>query len=115
MGPWGGWADPGSFGAALGQLWGCCGDAVGTGWVWGLRCQYPAGSGELEKFKHVLGGSKLVYSVRPSRHCHESVFYVEGLAFPDVAFSGLVSLHVTLLESPEKVQLGGTGGWDSGD
>ncbi|XP_032935578.1 protein-arginine deiminase type-3-like isoform X2 [Catharus ustulatus] len=63
---------------------------------------YGGSSGELEKFKHVLGGSKLVYSVRPSRHCHESVFYVEGLAFPDVAFSGLVSLHVTLLESPEK-------------
>ncbi|KAI1231368.1 hypothetical protein IHE44_0007814 [Lamprotornis superbus] len=61
------------------------------------------GSGELEKFRHVLGGSKLAYSVRPSRHCHESVFYVEGLAFPDLAFSGLVSLHVTLLESPEKI------------
>ncbi|NXR27715.1 PADI3 deiminase, partial [Cinclus mexicanus] len=63
---------------------------------------YGGSSGELEKFRHVLGGSKLVYSVRPSRHCHESVFYLEGLAFPDVAFSGLVSLHVTLLESPEK-------------
>ncbi|KAM7030664.1 protein-arginine deiminase type-3-like [Acridotheres tristis] len=63
---------------------------------------YGGSSGELEKFRHVLGGSKLAYSVRPSRHCHESVFYVEGLAFPDLAFSGLVSLHVTLLESPEK-------------
>ncbi|NXD42397.1 PADI3 deiminase, partial [Copsychus sechellarum] len=63
---------------------------------------YGGSSGELEKFKHVLGGSKLAYSVQPSRHRHESVFYVEALAFPDVAFSGLVSLHVTLLESPEK-------------
>ncbi|NWT76063.1 PADI1 deiminase, partial [Prunella himalayana] len=72
------------------------------GWVLGLRCLCPADGAELEMFKPVLGGSKLAYTVRPSRHCHESVFYVEGLAFPDVAFSGLVSLHVTLLESPEK-------------
>ncbi|KAK4809811.1 hypothetical protein QYF61_014279 [Mycteria americana] len=56
----------------------------------------------LEEYKHVLGGSKLVYAVKPSRHQEESVFYVEGLAFPDVGFSGLVAFHVTLLESPEK-------------
>ncbi|NWZ68332.1 PADI2 deiminase, partial [Acrocephalus arundinaceus] len=67
-----------------------------------IRVFYGGSSAELETFKHVLGGSKLAYTVRPSRHCHESVFYVEGLAFPDVAFSGLVSLHVTLLESAEK-------------
>uniref|UniRef100_A0A8C5NR25 Protein-arginine deiminase n=1 Tax=Junco hyemalis TaxID=40217 RepID=A0A8C5NR25_JUNHY len=60
------------------------------------------GGNELERFKPVLGGSELSYTVRPSRHQHESVFYVEGLAFPDVDFSGLVSLHVTLLESAEK-------------
>ncbi|KAM6402705.1 protein-arginine deiminase type-1-like [Rhynochetos jubatus] len=56
----------------------------------------------LEEYKHVLGGSKLAYAVKPSRHQEESVFYVEGLAFPDLGFSGLVALHVTLLESPEK-------------
>ncbi|TRZ25182.1 hypothetical protein HGM15179_001868 [Zosterops borbonicus] len=67
-----------------------------------IRVFYGGSGEELEKFKHVLGGSKLAYTVRPGRHCHESVFYVEGLAFPDVAFPGLVSLHVTLLESPEK-------------
>ncbi|NXB79979.1 PADI1 deiminase, partial [Donacobius atricapilla] len=67
-----------------------------------IRVFYGGSGAELEKFKHVLGGSKLAYSVRPGRHCHESVFYVEGLAFPDVAFPGLVSLRVTLLESPEK-------------
>ncbi|NXM20935.1 PADI1 deiminase, partial [Ploceus nigricollis] len=65
-------------------------------------CHFSLNSAELEKFKPVLGGSKLAYTVRPSRHHQDSVFYVEGLAFPDVAFSGLVSLHVTLLESPEK-------------
>lgn len=57
----------------------------------------------LEEYKHVLGGSKLAYTVKPSRHQEESIFYVEGLAFPDVGFSGLVAFHVTLLESPEKV------------
>ncbi|NWY48966.1 PADI3 deiminase, partial [Sylvia atricapilla] len=67
-----------------------------------IRVFYGGSGAELEKFKHVLGGSKLAYTVRPGRHCQESVFYVEGLAFPDVAFPGLVSLHVTLLESPEK-------------
>ncbi|XP_032607997.3 protein-arginine deiminase type-4 isoform X2 [Taeniopygia guttata] len=69
-----------------------------------IRVFYGGDGAELEKFQPVLGGSKLSYTVRPGRHQHDSVFYVEGLAFPDVDFSGLVSLHVTLLESPEKCQ-----------
>ncbi|NXI37310.1 PADI1 deiminase, partial [Galbula dea] len=63
---------------------------------------YGGNSIALEEYKHVLGGLKLAYTVKPSRHQEESIFYVEGLAFPDVGFSGLVSFHVTLLESPEK-------------
>ncbi|NXD60326.1 PADI1 deiminase, partial [Corvus moneduloides] len=63
---------------------------------------YGGSSAALGEFRHVLGGPKLAYSVRPGRHQHESVFYVEGLAFPDVGFSGLVSFHATLLESPDK-------------
>ncbi|NXC19389.1 PADI1 deiminase, partial [Corythaeola cristata] len=63
---------------------------------------YGGNSIALEEYKHVLGGSKLVYAVKPSRHQEESVFYVEGLTFPDSGFSGLVAFHVTLLESPEK-------------
>ncbi|XP_039421574.1 LOW QUALITY PROTEIN: protein-arginine deiminase type-1-like [Corvus cornix cornix] len=63
---------------------------------------YSGSSAALGEFRHVLGGPKLAYSVRPGRHQHESVFYVEGLAFPDVGFSGLVSFHATLLESPDK-------------
>ncbi|XP_028941781.1 protein-arginine deiminase type-1, partial [Antrostomus carolinensis] len=59
----------------------------------------------LEEYKHVLGGSKLTYTIKPSQHQEESIFYVEGLAFPDIGFSGLVALHVTLLESPEKGSL----------
>ncbi|NXT91051.1 PADI1 deiminase, partial [Anhinga rufa] len=64
---------------------------------------YGGNSIALEEYKHVLGGSKLTYAVKPSRHQEESVFYVEGLAFPDTGFSGLVAFHVTLLENPEKV------------
>ncbi|NWX15525.1 PADI1 deiminase, partial [Aegotheles bennettii] len=64
---------------------------------------YGGNSVALEEYKHVLGGSKLTYAVKPSRHQEESTFYVEGLVFPDIDFSGLVAFHVTLLESPEKV------------
>ncbi|NXX12611.1 PADI1 deiminase, partial [Podargus strigoides] len=63
---------------------------------------YGGNSVVLEEYKHVLGGSKLVYAIKPSQHQEENVFYVEGLAFPSVGFSGLVAFHVTLLESPEK-------------
>ncbi|NXJ29166.1 PADI1 deiminase, partial [Dicrurus megarhynchus] len=70
----------------------------GKGW----RCPCPADSVAPAEYRHVLGGPKLAFSVRPGRHQHESVFYVEGLAFPDVGFGGLVSFHATLLESPDK-------------
>uniref|UniRef100_A0A8B9B8U4 Protein-arginine deiminase n=1 Tax=Anser brachyrhynchus TaxID=132585 RepID=A0A8B9B8U4_9AVES len=63
---------------------------------------YGGNSVSLEEYKHVLGGEKLAYAVKPSRHQEESIFFVEGLSFPDASFSGLVSFHVTLLESPEK-------------
>uniref|UniRef100_A0A803XMD8 protein-arginine deiminase n=1 Tax=Meleagris gallopavo TaxID=9103 RepID=A0A803XMD8_MELGA len=63
---------------------------------------YGGNSVALEEYKHVLGGEKLAYAVKPSQHQEESIFYVEGLAFPDAGFSGLVAFHVTLLESPEK-------------
>ncbi|XP_042687515.1 protein-arginine deiminase type-1-like isoform X1 [Centrocercus urophasianus] len=63
---------------------------------------YGGNSVALEEYKHVLGGDKLAYAVKPSQHQEESIFYVEGLAFPDAGFSGLVAFHVTLLESPEK-------------
>uniref|UniRef100_A0A8V5GBW8 Protein-arginine deiminase n=1 Tax=Melopsittacus undulatus TaxID=13146 RepID=A0A8V5GBW8_MELUD len=63
---------------------------------------YGSNSAALEEYKHVLGGSKLAYTIKHSQHQEESIFYVEGLAFPDVDFSGLVAFHVTLLESSEK-------------
>ncbi|NWI89997.1 PADI3 deiminase, partial [Pitta sordida] len=69
------------------------------------RVFYGGNQVALEEYQHVLGVSKLSYTVKPSRHQEENIFYVEGLAFPDVGFSGLVSFHVTLLETPDKDEL----------
>uniref|UniRef100_A0A8D2Q5F1 protein-arginine deiminase n=1 Tax=Varanus komodoensis TaxID=61221 RepID=A0A8D2Q5F1_VARKO len=49
------------------------------------------------KYKHVLGSGKLSYLVERCGQA-EDFFYVEGLAFPDTDFTGLVSFHATLLE-----------------
>ncbi|XP_077168162.1 protein-arginine deiminase type-3-like [Paroedura picta] len=56
---------------------------------------------EVSHYKAVLGPRSASYEVKGVRD-QEMVFYVEGLAFPDVDFSGLVPFHVTLLESPSK-------------
>ncbi|XP_072739917.1 protein-arginine deiminase type-1-like [Ciconia boyciana] len=52
-------------------------------------------------YKPVLGPDKLSYMLD---HVGggENTFYVEGLAFPDVGFSGLVSFSASLLEVPHK-------------
>ncbi|KAL8198209.1 UNVERIFIED_CONTAM: hypothetical protein K2H54_001516 [Gekko kuhli] len=56
---------------------------------------------DVSQYKAVLGPRNTSHEVKGSRD-QETVFYVEGLAFPDVDFSGLVSFHVTLLENPSK-------------
>uniref|UniRef100_A0A8C3SEG3 protein-arginine deiminase n=1 Tax=Chelydra serpentina TaxID=8475 RepID=A0A8C3SEG3_CHESE len=67
-----------------------------------VRVFHASGSGSLAQYEHVLGSDKLSYVVdRPSGQ-EEDTFYVEGLAFPDADFSGLVSFSVTLLEVSEK-------------
>ncbi|XP_048375062.1 protein-arginine deiminase type-4-like [Sphaerodactylus townsendi] len=53
---------------------------------------------EVSQYRAVLGPRRASYKIKSGRH-QEAVFYVEGLAFPDVDFSGLVSFHVTLLEN----------------
>uniref|UniRef100_A0A8C4TWB9 Protein-arginine deiminase n=1 Tax=Falco tinnunculus TaxID=100819 RepID=A0A8C4TWB9_FALTI len=53
------------------------------------------------QYKPVLGPDKLSY-VLDHVGSGENTFYVEGLAFPDVGFSGLVSFSVSLLEVPHK-------------
>ncbi|XP_004705456.2 protein-arginine deiminase type-3 [Echinops telfairi] len=50
-----------------------------------------------EAYLHVLGQDKVSYVV-PRFHGGEEHFFVEGLAFPDAGFNGLISFHVTLLD-----------------
>ncbi|XP_033015376.1 protein-arginine deiminase type-3-like [Lacerta agilis] len=57
---------------------------------------------KLSQHKHVLGYGKSSYVVEPSCDEEEHHFYVEGLAFPDIGFSGLVTFHATLLEATAK-------------
>ncbi|NWY71909.1 PADI1 deiminase, partial [Erithacus rubecula] len=56
-----------------------------------------------QHYKPVLGPDKLSYVLEHAGH-GDSTFYVEGLAFPDRGFSGLVSFSASLLEVPHKVR-----------
>uniref|UniRef100_A0A674K4P8 protein-arginine deiminase n=1 Tax=Terrapene triunguis TaxID=2587831 RepID=A0A674K4P8_9SAUR len=61
---------------------------------------HARGDDVLHQYEHVLGSDELSYVVdRPSGQ-EEDTFYVEGLAFPDADFSGLIAFHVTLLDAP---------------
>ncbi|NWI76669.1 PADI1 deiminase, partial [Dryoscopus gambensis] len=53
------------------------------------------------RYEPVLGPDKLSYVLDRAGH-GDSTFYVEGLAFPDRGFSGLVSFSASLLEVPHK-------------
>uniref|UniRef100_A0A6I8NV05 Protein-arginine deiminase n=2 Tax=Ornithorhynchus anatinus TaxID=9258 RepID=A0A6I8NV05_ORNAN len=59
---------------------------------------HATGGNSLFQYKHVLGPQKLSYIVEREPGEKETTFYVEGLAFPDSNFSGLVSFSVTLLD-----------------
>ncbi|NWV25886.1 PADI3 deiminase, partial [Origma solitaria] len=76
-----------------------CGDAHRLGVFYGGNAVAP------EQFQHVLGGPRLSFALRPRQRHPESLFYIEALAFPDRAFPGLVSIHATLLDSPEQGSL----------
>ncbi|NXD31470.1 PADI1 deiminase, partial [Spelaeornis formosus] len=52
-------------------------------------------------YKPVLGPDKFSYVLDHAGH-GDSTFYVEGLAFPDRGFNGLVSFSASLLEVPHK-------------
>lgn len=60
---------------------------------------FSLGGTSLSNYKQVLGPHHEVYEVE--RHPKESdiQFYVEGLAFPDTNFSGLISLSVSLVST----------------
>ncbi|NWV61660.1 PADI4 deiminase, partial [Malurus elegans] len=54
-----------------------------------------------QRFQPVLGPEQLSYVLEHPGH-GDSTFYVEGLAFPDRGFSGLVAFSASLLEVPHK-------------
>uniref|UniRef100_A0A2K6QV48 Peptidyl arginine deiminase 2 n=1 Tax=Rhinopithecus roxellana TaxID=61622 RepID=A0A2K6QV48_RHIRO len=51
-----------------------------------------------QRYIHILGRRKLYHVVKYTGGSAELLFFVEGLCFPDEGFSGLVSIHVSLLE-----------------
>uniref|UniRef100_A0A8C0MR70 protein-arginine deiminase n=1 Tax=Canis lupus familiaris TaxID=9615 RepID=A0A8C0MR70_CANLF len=57
------------------------------------------GGNSLEDYKQVLGPQRLSYDVERQRGERKINFFVEGLAFPDADFLGLVSLSVSLVDT----------------
>ncbi|XP_029434766.1 protein-arginine deiminase type-1-like isoform X2 [Rhinatrema bivittatum] len=53
-------------------------------------------------FEHVLGTDKMYHEVKRKPGEEEISFYVEGLTFPDVGFSGLVTINFTLQDNITK-------------
>ncbi|KFQ55605.1 Protein-arginine deiminase type-1, partial [Nestor notabilis] len=66
-----------------------------------VRVFHAIRTGSHPQYKPVLGPDRLSY-VLDHVGSGENTFYVEGLAFPDVGFSGLVSFSASLLEVPHK-------------
>ncbi|XP_028597329.2 protein-arginine deiminase type-1-like [Podarcis muralis] len=63
-----------------------------------VRVFHARGNVSFSNYEHVLGVDKLSYTVGRTDGKGQHTFYVEGLAFPDADFKGLVSLNATLLE-----------------
>lgn len=57
-----------------------------------------------QRYIHILGRRKLYHVVKYTGGSAELLFFVEGLRFPDESFSGLVSIHVSLLEYMAEVR-----------
>lgn len=60
-----------------------------------------------QRYIHILGRQKLYHVVKYTGGSAELLFFVEGLRFPDDSFSGLVSIHVSLLEYMAEVRATG--------
>ncbi|KAK9391967.1 protein-arginine deiminase type-1 [Crotalus adamanteus] len=63
-----------------------------------LRVFHAAENTSVSQYENILGSDKLSYTVQPADGKGQYTFYVEGLAFPDRDFNGLVSLNATLME-----------------
>ncbi|KFQ13416.1 Protein-arginine deiminase type-1, partial [Leptosomus discolor] len=70
-----------------------------------VRVFHAIRSDSQPQYKPVLGPDKFSY-VLDHVGSGENTFYVEGLAFPDLGFSGLVSFSASLLEVPHENSLG---------
>lgn len=79
----------------------CHGQVGHPVWAW-VFFGFSPGTDSHPHYKPVLGPDKLSY-VLDHVGSGENIFYVEGLAFPDVGFSGLVSFSASLLEVPHQV------------
>ena len=78
------------------------------GWRWGLTSVLlPPDPFFGQRYIHILGRQKLYHVVKYTGGSAELLFFVEGLRFPDESFSGLVSIHVSLLEYMAEVRAPG--------
>ncbi|XP_058427111.1 protein-arginine deiminase type-1 isoform X2 [Marmota monax] len=64
-----------------------------------VRVFCPRGGDSLSDYKQVLGPQRRSYEVERQPGQRQVPFYVEGLAFPDAEFPGLVSLSVSLMDT----------------
>lgn len=60
---------------------------------------FSLGGTSLSNYKQVLGPRNSSYEVERHPGERDIQFYVEGLAFPDANFSGLLSLSVSLVDT----------------
>lgn len=60
---------------------------------------FSLGGTSLSNYKQVLGPRHNSYEVERRPGERDIQFYVEGLAFPDANFSGLLSLSVSLVDT----------------
>lgn len=66
------------------------------------------------RYKVVLGPQQFSHRLELPGGQHSTDFYVEGLAFPDADFTGLIPLTISLLDKSNPVGLGLGGGWGRG-
>nr|XP_060484136.1 protein-arginine deiminase type-4-like [Panthera onca] len=57
------------------------------------------GGNQISRYREVLGPKQPCHPLELPGGQHSTDFYVEGLAFPDANFPGLISLTVSLLDT----------------
>lgn len=67
-----------------------------------VRVFQDKGDKQSSKFKAVLGPQQPAHTLDLPGGQHKADFYVEGLAFPDSDFPGLVSLNISLLDASDQ-------------